>query len=167
MRWVIGVGLLPICFAAMVAVLRRSVGGMMRLARFDRARDQFRLRREWLEARFLDGLAQLDPSERLRWEEANWHNEVTWARDRQTGRFGPLLPPEEAPRPYSDAEESYRREVRAKAMVGTRAQVGERLRALAAELEIEELVVITWTWDPAAQRRSYELLAQEFGLQGA
>ena len=53
------------------------------------------------------------------------------------------------------------------AMVGTGAQVGERLRALAAELEIEELVVITWTWDPAAQRRSYELLAQEFGLQGA
>ena len=78
-----------------------------------------------------------------------------------------LVPPEEAPRPYSDAEESYRREVRAKAMVGTGAQVGERLRALAAELEIEELVVITWTWDPAAQRRSYELLAQEFGLQGA
>ena len=87
--------------------------------------------------------------------------------DRQTGRFGPLLPPEEAPRPHSEAEEAYRREVRAKAMVGTGAQVGERLRALAAELEIEELVVITWTWDPAAQRRSYELLAQEFGLQGA
>lgn len=87
--------------------------------------------------------------------------------DRQTGRFGPLLPPEEAVRPYSEAEEAYRREVRAKAMVGTGAQVAERLRALAAELEVEELVVITWTWDPAAQRRSYELLAKEFGLQGA
>jgi hypothetical protein len=91
MRWLIAVGLLPICFAATVAVLRRSVGGMMRSARFDRARDQFRLRREWLEARFLDGLAQLDPSERLRWEEAHWHNEVTWARDRQTGRFLALV----------------------------------------------------------------------------
>jgi luciferase family oxidoreductase group 1 len=87
--------------------------------------------------------------------------------DRQTGRFGPLLPPQEAPRPYSEAEEAYRREVRAKAMVGTAAQVAGRLRALAAELEIDEVVVITWTWDPAAQRRSYELLAQEFGLQGA
>jgi hypothetical protein len=26
-------------------------------------------------------------------------------------------------------------------------------------------VVITWTWDPQAQRRSYELLAQACGLQ--
>ena len=40
----------------------------------------------------------------------------------------------------------------------------EALRALAAELEVDELVVITWTWDPAAQRRSYELLAHEFAL---
>jgi hypothetical protein len=24
--------------------------------------------------------------------------------------------------------------------------------------------VITWTWEPAAQRRSYELLAQAFGM---
>jgi hypothetical protein len=28
-------------------------------------------------------------------------------------------------------------------------------------LQIEEIVVITWTHDPAAQARSYELLAQE------
>ena len=34
------------------------------------------------------------------------------------------------------------------------------LRALAERLGIDEIVVITWTWDPAAQRRSYELLAR-------
>jgi luciferase family oxidoreductase group 1 len=87
--------------------------------------------------------------------------------DRQTGRFGPLLPPEEAPRPYTEAEESYRRGMRAKAMVGSAPQVAAKLRALAQELQVQELVVITWTWDPLAQRRSYELLAQEFALYKA
>lgn len=85
--------------------------------------------------------------------------------DRQTGRFGPLLPPDEAVRPYTPAEEAYRQRLRAQAMVGTGDQVADRLRALADELAVEELVVITWTWDPAAQRRSYELLAQACGLQ--
>jgi luciferase family oxidoreductase group 1 len=84
--------------------------------------------------------------------------------DRQTGRFGPLLPPEQAARPWTEAEDAYRRELRRKAMVGTGEQVAQKLRALAEAMEVEELVVITWTWDPAAQRRSYELLAQAFGL---
>lgn len=87
--------------------------------------------------------------------------------DRQTGRFGPLLPPEEAPRAWTEAEQSFRDGLRGRAMVGTGAQVLERLRALAASLEVEEVVVITWTWDPAAQRRSYELLAQAAGLAPA
>jgi hypothetical protein len=42
--------------------------------------------------------------------------------------------------------------------------VGHKLRQLAARLEVDELVVITWTHDPAAQMRSYELLAKEFAL---
>ena len=42
--------------------------------------------------------------------------------------------------------------------------VAAKLRQLAARLEVDELVVITWTHDPAAQMRSYELLAQEFAL---
>jgi alkanesulfonate monooxygenase SsuD/methylene tetrahydromethanopterin reductase-like flavin-dependent oxidoreductase (luciferase family) len=52
-------------------------------------------------------------------------------------------------------------------LVGTGAQVRDRLIALAQELGADELVVITWTWDPAVQRRSYELLAQAFELQAA
>ena len=87
--------------------------------------------------------------------------------DRQAGRFGPLLPPEQAEREYSAAEDAYRQGLRRKAMVGTGAQVAAKLRALAEELQVPELVVITWTWDPSAQRRSYELLAREFALQPA
>lgn len=85
--------------------------------------------------------------------------------DRQQGRFGPLLPPEEAAREYNSAEEAYRRELRRKVIVGTGEQVARKLHALADELGIDEIAVITWTWDPLAQRRSYELLAQACGLQ--
>jgi luciferase family oxidoreductase group 1 len=84
--------------------------------------------------------------------------------DRNAGRFGALLPPDQAVRDYTEVEQGHRRELRRHAMVGTAAQVGERLRALARELEVAEVAVITWTWDPAAQRRSYELLAREFHL---
>lgn len=100
-------------------------------------------------------------------EEEAWRLFATRERarvDRQTGRFGPLLPPEQAPRPYSEAEEAYRRRLRSNAMVGTGEQVAGKLRALAGELGIEELAVITWTWDPQAQRRSYELIAKAAGL---
>jgi hypothetical protein len=50
----------------------------------DRARASFRQQREWLEARFLAALGKIDPIERVRWEDAHWHDEVLWARDRQS-----------------------------------------------------------------------------------
>ncbi len=85
--------------------------------------------------------------------------------DRNLGRFGPLLPPEQAPRAYGEHEEPGRAALRRKSIVGSGPQVAERLRALAAQWAVDELVVITWTWDPLAQRRSYELLADAFGLR--
>jgi luciferase family oxidoreductase group 1 len=87
--------------------------------------------------------------------------------DRQSGRFGPLWPPEQAVRPYNAAEEAYRRQLRSRVLVGSGAQVAQRLRELADQLQVQELVVITWTWDPQAQRRSYELLAEAFRLPAA
>jgi alkanesulfonate monooxygenase SsuD/methylene tetrahydromethanopterin reductase-like flavin-dependent oxidoreductase (luciferase family) len=70
-------------------------------------------------------------------------------------------------RPWTAAEEAFRSALRSRAFVGTGAQVVQQLRALADALDIDEVVVITWTWDPDAQRRSYELLAQAAGLQAA
>ena len=100
-------------------------------------------------------------------EEEAWHLFKSRERarmDRNLGRFGPLWAPDEAARDYSPAEQMALAELRRNAIVGTASQVGSKLRALAADLEVDELVVITWTWDPAAQRRSYELLAREFAL---
>ena len=42
-----------------------------------------------------------------------------------------------------------------------------RLKELAKSLELDELVVVTWTYDPEPRHRSYELLAQAFALGDA
>lgn len=84
--------------------------------------------------------------------------------DRASGRYGPLLPPEQATRAYTPAEQHEARLLRERAIVGSASQVRDRLAGLAAELEVDELVIVTWTWDPAAQRRSYELLADAFAM---
>jgi luciferase family oxidoreductase group 1 len=84
--------------------------------------------------------------------------------DRNQGRFGPLLPPEEAVRPYLGAEAGAREDLRRNALVGDAGQVRDKLLALASELSVSEVVVITWTWDFEAQKRSYSLLAEAFGL---
>lgn len=87
--------------------------------------------------------------------------------DRNTGALGPLLSPDDAARDYSPLERDALLALRARAFVGTGPQVAEKLRALAAELDVAEIAVITWTWDAAAQRRSYELLAEAMGLGSA
>lgn len=86
-----------------------------------------------------------------------------WKIDRNKGALGPLQSPAEvAQRPYSDAEQGDVDRLRANALVGSGPQVADKLRALSDRLQVEDMVVITWTHDPAARRRSYELLAREF-----
>jgi luciferase family oxidoreductase group 1 len=97
-------------------------------------------------------------------EEEAWRlfeSRVRWKLDRNLGRIGALLPPEQAVRDYASSEQRTLTELKENALVGTAKQVASKLRALAKRLQIEEIVVITWTHDPAAQARSYELLAQE------
>lgn len=93
-----------------------------------------------------------------------FESRARWKMDRNLGRIGPLLAPEDALRDYSPAEQLALARLRDSALVGSASTVGKKLRELAAELEVDELVIITWAHDPAAQMRSYELLAQEFGL---
>jgi luciferase family oxidoreductase group 1 len=86
-----------------------------------------------------------------------------WKMDRNQGVLGPLQSPQEvAARPYNPAESIAVEQLRKTALVGNASQVTGKLRALADTLGIEELVVITWTHDEAARRRSYELLAEAF-----
>ena len=98
-------------------------------------------------------------------QEEAWHHfksRERWKMDRSLGRIGALLSPDEAQREYAANEIPGLRALRQNALVGSAAQVTDKLKALADDLQIDELVVITWTHSAAAQKRSYELLAQNF-----
>jgi luciferase family oxidoreductase group 1 len=75
-----------------------------------------------------------------------------------------VTPDEAAAYPYTDAQRAKIESMRRKAYVGTAEQVRSQLTDLARQLELDELVVVTWTHDPAARHRSYELLAEAFGI---
>ena len=88
-----------------------------------------------------------------------------WRIDRQRGALGPLQSPEAIEsRGLSDAELAMLAPMRAKAFVGSPATVGAKIRKLASDFALDEVVINTWAFDPAVRRRSYALLAQEFAL---
>ena len=66
---------------------------------------------------------------------------------------------------YAGRAAHHRARCGAKAIVGTADQVAARLRELAQRLSLDELVIVTWTYDAAPRQRSYELLASEFGTR--
>ena len=101
-------------------------------------------------------------------EEEAWiqfESRMRWRMDRNMGVLGPLLPPQNASRTMRPDEELYMDEFKKNALVGSVQSVKKKLLELANHLEIDELVIITWTHDHAVQRRSYELLAEAFNLQ--
>jgi luciferase family oxidoreductase group 1 len=80
------------------------------------------------------------------------------------GRPIPVPPPETALRflaAYPDAAVSDRRRI-----VGSPETVRAGIEAAAREYGAEEVIVVTITHDHAARRRSYELIAEAFGLAG-
>jgi luciferase family oxidoreductase group 1 len=84
-----------------------------------------------------------------------------------TGRPGPYPSVEQAVRyPYSPHELAIVEHARRRTVTGAPEQVRARLLALADEYGVSELVVVTITHDPKARLRSYELLAEAFGLPG-
>jgi luciferase family oxidoreductase group 1 len=90
-----------------------------------------------------------------------------WRIGFEKGLRTPLVSPDVAQRAFANynvAERNAIETLRSKAIVGTAAQVGARLRELAATFALDEIVINTWTHDPEARQRSYELLAAEFGL---
>ena len=87
---------------------------------------------------------------------------------REVGIREALVPPDEAAAyPYNEAQRASIESMRRKAFVGTADQVKSKLTDLASKLGLDELVVVTWTYDPAPRHRSYELLAQTFELGAA
>ena len=92
-----------------------------------------------------------------------------WRVGFEKGLRTPLMSPQDAEaayRSYTDAERATIESLRGKAIVGTAPQVTARLKALSEKFALDEIVINTWTHDPSARHRSYELLAQTFDLSG-
>jgi luciferase family oxidoreductase group 1 len=99
--------------------------------------------------------------------EADYHYQsraVTMVmRDR--GRFISLPSPEDAAAfEMSEAERAKIPRVKARAFTGAARDVAARLRALAAELRVDEMAITTAAYDTTARVASYKLLAREFAL---
>ncbi len=91
-----------------------------------------------------------------------------WRVGFEKGLRLPLASPEQAAAyPYTPAEQAMIDKLRAAALVGTAGQVADRLHELALRLQLEEIVINTWTFDPEARRHCYALLARAFGLHRA
>jgi luciferase family oxidoreductase group 1 len=89
-----------------------------------------------------------------------------WRVGFEKGLRKPLVTPEFADAyPYTDSERTTIDALRRKAIVGTGSAVAEHLTQLARHFALDEIVVVTWTHDPAARQRSYELLASAFRLR--
>lgn len=73
-------------------------------------------------------------------------------------------PDEAAALTFSAGEQERLERIRSRALFGTPDVVGAKLRALAEEHQIGEIAILTTMHDPEARRRSYTLLAREFGM---
>jgi len=84
--FVVGVGILA-GFLALVVIVLLPVRQKRRTeALLANGRESFHLRREWLEARFLTMAGQSGKPRGLRWSNCDFDDDVSFARDRRTGR---------------------------------------------------------------------------------
>jgi len=105
MRLLIGAGILSGCMFVAWMVLRRPLRQIIEDVHVDHARALFHQRREWLEARFISALSRADPVEGQKWDAAHWHDEVLWARDRQSRHLLALVCVHFEPGPFDLSQE--------------------------------------------------------------
>jgi luciferase family oxidoreductase group 1 len=89
---------------------------------------------------------------------------LSWALF-HSGQIRKLIPPEEAAaHEYTPQELAIIEGQKPLWIIGSPATVGAEIRRKAEEAGANEVMVTTTIWDYALRRRSYELLAAEFGL---
>ena len=78
----------------------------------------------------------------------------------------PVPPPEKAVEFLTrEGKTAQRRAPGRRSIVGSPEKVARRVEAVAGEYGAEEVIVVTITYDHEARRRSYELIAEAFGLE--
>lgn len=84
---------------------------------------------------------------------------------RDRGQYSPLPSVEDAlAYPYSEAERAHIARNRSRLFVGSPATVMQKISPLISASEADEVMVITAVYDHDARKRSYDLLAEAFGL---
>ena len=87
--------------------------------------------------------------------------------NRDKGIYAALPSPEEAASVVlSEGDKARIERIRSRAIYGTPDVVGAKIRELADAHGLSEVAVLSTVHDPEARRRSYALLAKEFGLTG-
>ena len=100
-------------------------------------------------------------------EEADYlaQSRKLWRLQLSKGELGPYPTPEEAEAyPYTDRERRIAESATKTGLVGTPDTVKKAIEDLADRCGVDELMVVTITHDFSARLRSYELLADAFGL---
>jgi luciferase family oxidoreductase group 1 len=84
---------------------------------------------------------------------------------RDRGQYLPLPSPEEAlAYPYTDGERALVARNRSRLFVGSPATVMQKLQPMIAASQADELMIVTAIYDHDARKKSYQLLADAFGL---
>jgi luciferase family oxidoreductase group 1 len=87
---------------------------------------------------------------------------------RAKGEYRPLASPEEAAAyDYAPIDRERIRQGRARVFVGAPKTILARLQPFIAATQADEVMITTMIYDHAARRRSYELMAQAFGLDAS
>lgn len=85
---------------------------------------------------------------------------------RDRGTFIPIPTPEAAAAfEMTEAERAKLARLRENALCGSAAEVAQKLRELALEMQVAEMVITTTAFTPEARENSYALLARELGLR--
>ena len=85
--------------------------------------------------------------------------------NRDKGLLGPLMPPDIAAAAKLEPYEQAKLErLRKDSFVGTGPDVMARIVELKERVGVDEMAVVTWTYDEAVRRKSYTLLAQAGGF---
>jgi luciferase family oxidoreductase group 1 len=119
------------------------------------------------EARAILAVAAICAETDARADELARSFDLAWLRIRR-GRRATYPSVEEATAyPYTEEEREFVRANRERLLVGSPAALQERISRLAKAAGVGEVMVLTMVHDHAERRRSYELLAEAFGLSGA
>ena len=97
-------------------------------------------------------------------EEAQYHltSRVLSRINRDSGLLGPLVSPDEAARMLAPHDQMRIARIRQDTFVGTGPEVMARIVELKERVGVDEMAVVTWTYDEAIRRQSYAELAKVF-----